>query len=471
MNLVAVALGLLIPVFAVLSAGHALLHKREPRSALGWVACCLFLPYVGPFIYLIFGINRARSSARKMRPEFDDGGAVLPSPDSPDLQRFPLAAIGARVTQKELLPCSGFKVLVNGDEAYPDMLQAIRDAREKIFLATYIFGHGDITAQFIEELKQAVERGVDVKIILDGMGESMSFPPVGKALRKAGIPFRRFNPFTLIPPSLHINLRNHRKVLVVDGRIGFTGGMNIDDDNIHATPGRRKIQDIHFRVEGHIVCDLEYSFLKDWNYCGGKNEPPPYICPQPMRVSPGDDLPWARLVLAGPNEDLDKLSDILCGVMTAAQSRIWVMTPYFLPDAEMIGMFQAARLRGVDVKVILPSGNNIPPTDWACRHLCWQLLKYGVEIYYQERPFSHGKLFLVDDAYSLIGTANLDPRSLRLNYELNLEIFSHAVNSTLEGYFQARLQSAERYREEDRARRSLPVELRDAAAWLFSPYL
>jgi cardiolipin synthase A/B len=462
--------GLLVPLFAALSAGHALLNKRDPRSALGWVLCCLLLPILGPFLYLSFGINRTFSSARKMRPESGDDGVVIDFAECPDATRFPLTMIGRKVTHKELLPCTSFDVLINGDEAYPRMLEAIRDAGRHVYLATYIFANGKIADQFLEELHHAIERGVEVKVILDGMGESMSFPPMGWSLRKHGIPFLRFNPFTLFPPSLHINLRNHRKMLLVDGTVAFTGGMNLADKNCHQLAGPH-IQDVHFRVNGPVILDLEYAFLKDWHYCGGNKDAFHYDHPHWHDIRIEADTVWSRLVLDGPNEYLDKLADILAGVISSAQERVWIMTPYFLPDARLIGMLQTASLRNVDVKIVLPQENNILVADWATRHLLWQLLNYGIEVYYQAAPFSHSKLLIVDGSYSLIGSANLDPRSLRLNYELSLEMFSENVNQQLEGYFREKMASALRYRSKDRASRSLPVRLRDAAAWLFSPYL
>ena len=223
--------GLFSLLLSVLSAGHALLNKRDPKSALGWVVCCLLLPYGGPLLYLVFGINRARSSARKMRPAADTDGITPAADETAPYSSLPLAIVGNKVVHKALTPGNTMAVLVNGDAAYPAMLSALQQAQKTILLATYIFGNGKVSRQFIAALKDAIGRGVEVKVILDGMGESMSLPPIGWALRANGIPFRRFNPFKLLPPSLHLNLRNHRKLLVVDGRLAFTGGINIADKN------------------------------------------------------------------------------------------------------------------------------------------------------------------------------------------------------------------------------------------------
>ena len=464
-------LGLVVPLVAALAAGHALLNKRDPKSALGWVVCCILLPLVGPMLYAVFGVNRARSSARRMRPKPDDDGIKAGGEDHVDTERFPLSLVGLKVTHRSLLACEQVDVLHDGDEAYPRMLETIEAARTRICLATYIFANGEVSTRFLAALAAARQRGVEVMVILDAMGESMSFPPMGWNLRRAGIPFRRFNPFRLLPPSLHINLRNHRKLLVVDGAVGFTGGMNIADKNCRQGKGDKAIQDLHFCIRGPVVRDMEYTFLKDWYYCGGEDTPEGLDY---LREAPGTCTPasaWSRLVLDGPNEDLDKLSDILAGVLTAARRRIWIMTPYFLPDAELIGLLQGAGLRGIDVRIVLPAHNNIPVAHWATRHLLWQLLGYGIAVYYQPAPFSHAKLLLVDDDYCLVGSANLDPRSLRLNYELNLELFCARTNATLAAWYEQVLATSRRYLKADRKQRSLPVKLRDAAAWLLSPYL
>jgi len=231
------------------------------------------------------------------------------------------------------------------------------------------------------------------------------------------------------------------------------------------------IQDLHFQISGPVVSDMECSFLKDWHYCAKEriSLELDYVRSAP---TPGPHTSaWSRLVLAGPNEDFDKLNDILAGVLSAARERIWIMTPYFLPDAELIGLLQGAALRGIDVEIVLPSNNNIALAHWATRHMLWQLLGYEIDVYYQAAPFSHAKLLLVDSDYCLVGSANLDPRSLRLNYELNLELFSPALNAELAVWFEQKRATATRYTKADGRQRRLPTRLRDAAAWLLSPYL
>ncbi|MDT8398965.1 MAG: phospholipase D-like domain-containing protein [Pseudomonadales bacterium] len=456
---------------SLLMAGHALLNKRDSRSALGWIACCLLVP-LGFILYLIFGINRTRRSAREKRPQADDGGIPLNlSPAAPPVD-FSLATIGYNITGKPLLPCNAIDVLVNGEQAYPNMLAAIASARRTVWLSTYIFANDDTGARFAQALVAAHERGIDVRIILDGMGEFMSLPRIGGKLRKLGLAVKRFNPLALIPPSLHLNMRNHRKLLAVDGKLAFTGGMNISGHHLVSDgSARHRVQDLHFKFQGNIVADLEYAFLKDWDYCAHSSEAKDYQARDTVYPIGQSETAWTRLILDGPNEHMDKFADTLIGIISAAHSRIWIMTPYFHPDAEIIGALQAAKLRNIDVKIVLSAENNIRLSHWATFNLLWQLLDYHVEIYYQPAPFSHTKLLLADSQYSLIGSANIDPRSIRLNFELGVEIFSSALNARLHAYFEDRITKARRLYSQDLAQRSLSVRIRDALAWLLTPYL
>jgi cardiolipin synthase A/B len=459
-------------IVAFSSAIHALLNKRDSRSALGWIGCCLLIPYAGPLLYLIFGINRTRQSARKLRPEPDDSGIEIKLPPAATVPRFPMAVVGSNVTRKPLLPCSQLKVLINGDAAYPEMLTAIDKANSTVYLSTYIFANDDTGLEFIEALGRARQRGVDVRVIVDGLGEYMSIPRVGGKLKREKLHFKRFNPVTFLPFPLQLNMRNHRKLLVVDGTTAFTGGMNIWNHHYVSQPrGNSPVQDVHFRLHGSIVTDMEYAFLKDWDYCAGTQDAVNFK-PQHAVTLPCDKTPiWSRLILDGPNEHLDKFSDTLIGIISAGRHRVWLMTPYFLPEADIIGALQAARLRNLDVKVVLPAENNIHLSHWATHNLLWQLLNHGVEVYYQKPPFSHSKLLIVDDDYSLIGSANIDPRSIRLNFELGIEIFSKTVNQQLHSYFEEKLDDSTMMTLPILNARPFLVKIRDAGAWLFSPYL
>ncbi|MEQ1439760.1 phospholipase D-like domain-containing protein [Fontimonas sp. SYSU GA230001] len=461
---------------AIGAAGHALISRRDPRTAWGWIAVCWLFPFAGPALYFLFGINRIRTHAQRLGMDARGDGAIGRA-HADDLRNrraegevIPpwldeLARTADRLTHLPLLDGNRIEVLHNGEQAYPRMLAAIDGARRSVALATYIFDNDAVGRRFVEALARAQARGVDVHVMIDGFGQHYSLVPITRELRRAGIDHAVFNPLRLLPPSLHLNLRSHRKLLLIDGAVGYTGGMNIGRRQMVGEGGSGAATDMQFELRGPILNQLGQVFADDWRWCG-KPE---------WRVPPaaaGDDLGAAcRVVTDGPNEDFDHLTMVLQAAISAAHREVRIMTPYFLPPNEMIAELQAAALRGVRVEVILPARSNLPFVHWATRNMLGELLRFGVRVYYQPPPFCHSKLFVVDGVYAQIGSANLDARSLKLNFELTVEVYDRAFAQTLNAHFDAvRTQSRDVPLAEIDGR-SLPARLRDAAFWLFSPYL
>jgi cardiolipin synthase len=468
---------IVLNVFVVLiAAGHALFYKRDPRAALGWIAVSIIFPLAGPLLYYLFGINRVRTRAKKLerrtafpirRPEGDEEKNPFEKiwPDLPT-EAKEIARASQAVTRRPLVAGNEIQILHNGEQAYPSMIEAIEGAKHFVYLSSYIFDTNDTGRSFIEALGRAVERHVHVRVIIDGIGELYSFPRARKLMRKHGILVARFMPPRLFPPSVHINLRNHRKILVADGQVGFAGGMNIGDRHLADNPDDKdRVVDVHFRVSGPVVKQMGEIFLQDWGFTTGEGESPSF----PACRETGKTI--CRAIMDGPNEDPDKLGMILIAAFGLARRKVMVMTPYFLPSRELIGAMQAAALRGVEVTVVLPAKNNLPFVHWATRNMLWELLQRGVRIYYQPPPFVHTKLFLLDDCYALVGSANIDPRSLRLNFEFALEIFDHDFCELLETHFVEALGRSREVTLQEVDSRPLPARTLDALAWLFTPYL
>jgi cardiolipin synthase len=468
-------------VLALLSAGHALLHKRDPRAALGWIAVSLAYPLVGPILYYLFGINRLQTRAHLLKgapqkrliidqensaEQYAGHEQILPSAliDRPELAL--MAASSTAVTHRPLVENNSLQPFFDGEGAFAAMLKSIAEARHSVSLASYIFATDKTGRAFIAALSDARHRGVEVRVLLDGIGELYNFPRAGRLLKKCGVRMARFLPPRLLPPSVHINLRNHRKLLVVDGNVAFTGGMNISDRQLRSLPGNRnETADIHFQLTGPIIGQLQQVFDEDWDFAVGKN------IPNQTETAKGTGNAICRVVTDGPNEDLGKLTMIITSAVALAQNRVAIMTPYFLPPATLINALQAAALRGVDVSVILPQRSNQPPVHWATRNMLWELLQFGVHIYYQPLPFAHSKFLLIDDDYAHIGSANLDPRSLRLNFEIVVEIFDRNFVSIISEHFERVKSTATEETLAGVDGRSLLIRIRDAIAWLFSPYL
>ncbi|NKI34946.1 cardiolipin synthase [Wenzhouxiangella sp. XN79A] len=461
-------------VLAPATGVHALLFKRDARAAFGWIALCVLLPIAGPIVYLLLGVNRIRRRAAKLEWPALKVGHERGRPSRHDavtsdrlLQPLrELATIGEKLSRHPLVFGHRVEPLVNGDEAYPRMLDDIDGAVRSVFLSSYIFDGDGVGAAFVDRLAAARERGVDVRVIVDGVGEFYGRPRIGRALQRAGIPFARFLPPRLIPPQLSLNLRNHHKILAVDGHTAYTGGMNIGARHRVSDAGRlARAADLQFRIAGPVAAQLEAEFLRTWTFCTRDESRPPALCP----LEQGSGA--ARVITDGPDEDLDQLTLLLSSAIAAARRRIDIMTPYFLPPRELIAALQAAALRGIEVRLVLPAENNLPFVHWANRNMLWELLFHNIEVVYQAPPFAHTKLLLIDDAYVQIGSTNWDCRSLRLNFELQVELFDERLAGRLREHFETARRAGRPVTLEEVDGRSLPVRLRDACCWLFSPYL
>ena len=451
------------------SALHALLNKREPAAAFGWIAFCLLFPVVGPIFYYFLGINRIRTRALQLRGELTGGD---PDPQDHLPERIPpafrtQAQMSSAVSGRPISHGNAIESLYGGEAAYPAMIDAIENASDQVFLSTYIFESNESGQQFVEALGAARDRGVDVRVLLDGAGEWYSWPRIRYALRRRGVPVARFLPPQLVPPSPLINLRNHRKLLVVDGHTAFTGGMNIGDRHLVNRPGSKEgIRDIHFHLEGPLAEQLEGVFLDDWEFITRRRDTPQRSGPL---VEAGDAL--CRVLLDGPNEDLNRLTMVLVGAVAAARDHVAIMTPYFLPPRELVAALQAAAVRGTRVDIVLPGHNNLPFMHWATRNMLWELVKWGVRVYYQSGSFDHSKLFVVDGQYTQVGSANLDPRSLRLNFEVVVEVYDSRFGGAMAEHIENCRRASRRVTLAELDERPLLPRIRDALAWLFTPYL
>jgi cardiolipin synthase len=485
---------LLIAIGAVaiplLASYHIIVSKDDVRAAIGWAGLVWLVPFVGTILYLLFGINRIRrKAARKRRhrdsssiqagppeshPEGEEGeggehslSSLLPQ-SSEAMQAQ--AAMMDRITRMPLTPGNHIRLLEGGDEAYPEMLAAIGEAQKSIALATYIFDYDRAGRQFVAALKAAVERGVKVRVLIDGVGEMYHFPSSWRMLRRAGVPVQRFNRSIMPWRMAYLNLRNHRKILVVDGRIGFTGGMNLREGNFRdARPGNA-IRDMHFRLEGPVAAHLMEVFAVDWSFAEGESlEGDAWFPGDLAGHRPGNAV--ARGVPDGPDEDLNKISWAILSGLGMARHSIKIVTPYFLPDRVLVAALSHAALRGVQVDIVLPERSNLKIVDWASRAQYGQLLDKGCHIHHLPPPFDHSKLLLVDDIWLLFGSSNWDPRSLRLNFEFNVECYDEALAGALAANIAERINRAKPVRPADVCAKHPLWRARDGIAWLFSPYL
>ena len=470
--------GVLTVILTVIASAHAVLHKRDVRAAVGWVGLILLVPFFGAVIYLLLGVNRIRRRATQLRRE---QLRLRASTEELSIERrrlteiLPpgsqhLAALGElvdRVTQVPLRVGNQVDPLINGDEAYPAMIEAINAAETSVALCTYIFDNDLAGQMFADALSDAHQRGVLVRILIDAVGAWYSWPPIVRSLRKRNIPVARFLHSALPWRMPYINLRSHRKILVVDGITGYTGGLNIRTAHIIKNNTRSPVQDVHFRVRGPVVEHMMHVFAEDWLFSRKERLEGDAWFPPLEPVGPV----VARGIADGPDVDLDKLRWAILGALARAKSRVRIVTPYFLPDQTLITSLNVASMRGVAVDIVLPSVNNLPYVAWAANAQLWQVLARGCRVFYTPAPFDHSKIMVVDGAWSLIGSANWDPRSLRLNFEFNLECYDTALASVLEQIIDLKLEGARELTYEEVQSYGTLRRLRDGIFRLAAPYL
>jgi cardiolipin synthase len=463
-------------IVALFVSAHVVLYKRDVRAAIGWVGVIWLTPFIGSCLFISIGINRGKSKARKLYSGVP--ASVHPADDLADA-----AAVGRtlgekqhlrslveyvdKITDQRLLQGNSVRAYETGDDAYRAMLDAIGQAQRSISLSTYIFDNDAAGKLFVDALAAAKQRGVEVRVLIDDVGARYTFPSVRGSLRGAGIPNATFFP-TLIPWKFHYsNLRNHRKLLVVDGLRGFTGGMNIRAGHMSSLASKHPIQDTHFELTGPIVRHLQETFATDWEFVTDEDLEGDIWFPEIPFA--GECL--ARGIAAGPEGQGDKIRLTLMGALACAKKSVVIMTPYFLPDPGLVSALNTADLRGVDVRIILPANNNLVLVQWASTAMLWQVLERGVQVWLSTPPFDHTKLMIVDGCWTLIGSANWDPRSLRLNFEFNVECYSEAFARQMNEHVQKKLATARQITLEDVDGRKLSIRLRDGVARLLSPYL
>jgi cardiolipin synthase A/B len=466
----ALLLALLWLTLVVGAIVHCLLNKRD---ALFWVLLIAFLPLIGAISYFLFGVNRIvragqrlrnTSSFPRLRGQLADApplsGQVDPPPSG-------LVRSLCAIASQPAVAGNQIQLLENGGAAYPAMISAIESATTSISFASYIFELKGPGEKFVAALAAAAARGVQIRVLVDDAGTRYAWPPVTGALHRCGVPVRRFMPNHHVARLLTFNLRNHRKILVVDGRFGFTGGMNIRNGYVLPSTDGHHTTDLHFQVEGPVVAQLQEVFAEDWAFCSGELLTGPAWFPELAPVGPV----IAQGIADGPDEDLEVMATALVAAIGAARRRVRIITPYFLPDETLVAALNLAALRGVKVEIILPSRNNIPLVLWASRTTYRRLLDRGCKILETPPPFDHTKAMTVDGTWCCIGSTNWDPRSLRLNFEFNLACFDTGLTEELDAVIDRRMAHAHQVTTAEVASWSRLASLRNGLANLFRPML
>lgn len=460
-------LGLLWLGYLVWLGGWILLQKREPVATLSWLMGLALLPFVGFVVYYIFGpqrIKRHRMRRERTRAPLSTDDASVPHQGFSELATLAQSATGLPATTARAV-----RLLVDGAATYAAILDAVSHAREQIHLEYYIYTDGDTGTALRDALVERARAGVTVRLLLDSLGCATCPKDFFKPLQDAGGELAWFHPprLGMLWRRPWINLRTHRKIVVVDGGIGFAGGINITDEENDSLRDDA-YRDLHLRIEGDAVRSLQLLFVEDWAYATGNRD----FIAGALREMP-DRQPGpiaAQVVSSGPDSPWEAIHRLYVGAIHAAERRVWLVTPYFVPGEAAMMALTSAALGGLDVRLMVPKTSDSKLVTWAARSYFDELLKAGVRIHEYGPRMLHTKALLVDDEVAMIGSANFDARSFRLNFEVSMLFRDASIAGGLEQLIQGDMQHAPEVRD-DRDRPLWTVRLPEAMARLLSPLL
>jgi len=418
---------------------HLLLLKKRPAATLAWLWAIVFIPLLGAFVYFAIGTDRlkrlrlkrrnlfsARTSRQRTPDSTTDGATTLLLQELPRRDRQFLQLL-SRINQLPVSSAASLRILCNAKEFYPALETRIREAVHHIHLEFYIWQGDQTGGRFLQLLTEAARRGVIVRLLLDGVG---SYGLAEDRLADFTAAGGRFSWFQSLDPKrlrFFMNLRNHRKLQIVDGVVAFVGGMNIGLEYEGLDPAIGHWRDVQVEATGSVAGELQEVFADDWFFATGEKISDPRFFPE----HPGRARQPVHIVLGGPDRRNEPISKSIVSLLNEASDRVWIATGYFVPDDIVLTALELAASRGVDVRLLISEKNDHPWLVNVGRSYYGELLAAGVHIFEYSAGIHHAKIALADDHWAMVGSANLDYRSMRLNFELNLLFHSRERNSEL----------------------------------------
>lgn len=471
-------IGVLV-IFVFQAATILVLEYRRPANAMAWLFILFLFPIVGFVLYYFLAREYQRRRRVRKRGGIDEQRRAeiiakshliaqpeeMPSPEFAHQER--LFKLLRKAGAAPITGCNKTRVLTNAENAYKAMLEAIRSATHHIHFSSYIIRDDETGRKFREELIRKAQAGVQVRVLYDGIGSITLNKKYFVPLEEAGAECAVFFPLRPAFMKKRMNYRNHRKILVVDGTLGFVGGINLGDEYLGKHPRLGFWRDTHLALEGDAVYGLQEVFLKDWETATRHNpKDPAYF---PVHKCTGKEA--VQIVAGGPNRRDDAIHETLFAALSVAKERIWITTPYFIPDASIAMALKIAAMSGVDVRLIVPLVPDTYLVHAATLSYVDEMMSYGVRFWQYSRGFIHAKVVIIDDLMGSVGTANMDLRSFFSNFETNALLFDAERIAELERDFLQDLNDSREIELSSFRKRPRKVKAKQALARMLSPLL
>ena len=450
--------------------GVIISENRNPVKSLAWVTVLLLLPVVGIILYLFFGRSiKTRMISRRNRRRLKRHHQTLSVKSS--IQALSPESVGSirlsrSLTSTAFYPGNHVDIFTDGKTKFDRLEADLRAARRYINIQYYIFADDATGRRISDILKERAREGVTVRVIYDHVGSLSTSRRFFREMEEAGIEVHPFFKVTFPPFGTRINWRNHRKICIIDGTVGYIGGMNVADSYIDCVKKFDMWRDNHARIEGPAVASLQYSFAIDWSFMGQELITDPL--PRPVSF---DDGVGVQLLSSGPTAQWPNIAFQFIRVIAAAKHRVYLYTPYFLPTEALLKALQTAALAGVDVRVLMPRRSDSMMLNEASRSYVSECLRSGIKFYLYTAGMMHAKTLIVDDEYVSVGSTNFDFRSFEHNFEANIQIYSREVNAHMAEIFRDDLTSCVRILPSQWNRRPLHKKAIQSILRLLSPIL
>jgi cardiolipin synthase len=463
-----------------------ILDTRSITKSLAYLLFAIFVPFAGVIFYFLFGINyRTRKmyskklvendvlSARLNKQIYQYSKKTLDEGDAAVQSNKELAFLLLKETLSPLTANNAVKLLINGENKFPEVLKALKEAKNHIHLEYYIYENDEIGRQIEEVLIQKAKEGIDVRFIYDDFGSRTIRRTLARRLNENGVKAFPFLRIYFIALANRLNYRNHRKIIVIDGKTAFVGGINVDDRYINTETNKNKTfwRDTHLRIDGPGIQYLQYLFFCDWNFCADeKLHPDEHFFP-PENALQVKDKKVVQIAASGPDSGAPAILFSILQAISLATKEILITTPYFIPGESLLDALIIASLGGVSVKLLVPGISDSILVNAAARSYYVDLMKRGVEIYLYTKGFIHAKTMVTDSKIAMVGTANMDSRSFDLNFEVNAIVYDSGIAGELREIFYTDIKNAAKIDFDVWRKRPLYKQFFEKAARLVSPLL